>query len=427
MSTKERINESLQKSVWQYVMAILLAVALPIAVRTVLELQGVGTFAELHDPSLLNTTIMSSMAIIIGAIVLRNLKRIPSGQAGGAVVWSFVPSFALIAIVVIILRIDYSRYVLLSSLIICVAWYLSLHFMMHRYHTPEFAIVPGGEVGVVKSLEDVVLTWLDNPHALPMQVDGIVVDLRADLPEDWEKFIAQATLAGIPVYHYKQVVEQMTGKVTIDHLSENDFGSVLPDLIYLKAKMAFDIVAAILSLPVVLPICLACAALILVMDGRPFLFRQERIGFRGKIFKVYKFRTMTEVNKRPTSAQTAMTAEADDRITSIGQFLRKRRLDELPQVLNVLKGEMSWIGPRPEAVPLADMYEAELPFYCYRHSVRPGISGWAQVNQGHVTSVQDVHEKLKYDFYYIKYISLWLDFFILLKTIRIVIIGDGAK
>ena len=122
-----------------------------------------------------------------------------------------------------------------------------------------------------------------------------------------------------------------------------------------------------------------------------------------------------------------MTRVADARITRIGTFLRRTRIDELPQILNILRGEMSWIGPRPEALPLSRWYEAELPFYHYRHIVRPGITGWAQVNQGHVTALNDALEKLHYDFYYIKNFSPWLDFIIVMRTLTIVVTGFGAR
>jgi lipopolysaccharide/colanic/teichoic acid biosynthesis glycosyltransferase len=114
-------------------------------------------------------------------------------------------------------------------------------------------------------------------------------------------------------------------------------------------------------------------------------------------------------------------------VTRVGRFLRRTRIDELPQIWNILRGEMSWIGPRPEATSLSSWYEGELAFYRYRHIVRPGISGWAQVNQGHVSSIDDVNHKLRFDFYYIKNISYWLDVLIFFKTLRVVLNGFGSK
>lgn len=143
-----------------------------------------------------------------------------------------------------------------------------------------------------------------------------------------------------------------------------------------------------------------------------------------------KFRTM---RFRPPSAderdalQAAMTKSDDDRVTKVGRFLRKSRLDEIPQIMNVMLGQMSWIGPRPEALPLSKWYNREIPFYSYRHIVRPGISGWAQVHQGHVTDLEAINEKLAYDFYYIKFFSAWLDIVIALRTIPTMISGFGAR
>ena len=130
---------------------------------------------------------------------------------------------------------------------------------------------------------------------------------------------------------------------------------------------------------------------------------------------------------RTTSRDSAITQSADPRITRVGAFLRRTRLDELPQIFNILRGDMSWIGPRPEVVSLSHWYESELPFYRYRHIVRPGITGWAQVNQGHVSRVDDVRGKLHYDFYYIKNFSVWLDILIVMRTVVTVFNGFGAR
>ncbi|TIW44155.1 MAG: polyprenyl glycosylphosphotransferase, partial [Mesorhizobium sp.] len=159
----------------------------------------------------------------------------------------------------------------------------------------------------------------------------------------------------------------------------------------------------------------------------PALFKQKRMGYRGNIYEVYKFRTMKLSAVAGDEKDEAITKAGDTRITRLGQFLRKSRIDELPQAINILRGEMSWIGPRPEALVLSKWYEAELPFYRYRHIVRPGITGWAQVNQGHVAAVDDVLEKLHYDFYYIKNFSPWLDVLIVFRTIRTMLTGFGAR
>jgi lipopolysaccharide/colanic/teichoic acid biosynthesis glycosyltransferase len=127
------------------------------------------------------------------------------------------------------------------------------------------------------------------------------------------------------------------------------------------------------------------------------------------------------------SVDALITKPQDDRITPIGRFLRFSRIDELPQLINVLRGEMSLIGPRPEATGLSDWYQSEVPFYRYRHIVKPGITGWAQVNQGHVAGVDDIKMKLQFDFYYIRNFSIWLDILIVMKTIKTMLTGYGHK
>jgi lipopolysaccharide/colanic/teichoic acid biosynthesis glycosyltransferase len=159
-------------------------------------------------------------------------------------------------------------------------------------------------------------------------------------------------------------------------------------------------------------------------------FVQERMGYRGRVFRMLKFRTMhprEHFADGEAARVDAITQSGDARVTRVGRFLRTSRLDELPQMLNVLRGEMSFIGPRPEAVALSRWYEAEIPFYRYRHIVRPGITGWAQVKQGHVSELCDVDRKLNYDFYYIKNFSLWLDVLIALRTAPTMLSGFGAK
>jgi lipopolysaccharide/colanic/teichoic acid biosynthesis glycosyltransferase len=179
-------------------------------------------------------------------------------------------------------------------------------------------------------------------------------------------------------------------------------------------------------LPVALPVMAVIALAIRIESRGPVLFRQTRVGHAGRRITVYKFRTMRPMELEDARS-AAMTKDEDDRITEVGKVLRTLRVDELPQIFNILKWEMSWIGPRPEAEVLSVWYTSEIPFYRYRHVVKPGISGWAQVNQGHVAEVDEVHRKLQYDFYYIKYFSPWLDILILFKTIKTMLTGFGSR
>ncbi len=193
-------------------------------------------------------------------------------------------------------------------------------------------------------------------------------------------------------------------------------------------KLAVDWLAALALGVLMLPAMIVFALAIKLTSRGPALFRQERMGYEGRPFTIFKFRTMKVVEVSEDQARNmAMTRDNDVRITTLGRFMRKTRIDELPQIINVLRGEMSWIGPRPEAMVLSRWYEEQIPFYRYRHIVRPGIAGWAQVCQGHVSEVDEVQSKLYYDFYYIKHYSLWIDMLIVVRTIWIVISGHGAR
>lgn len=180
----------------------------------------------------------------------------------------------------------------------------------------------------------------------------------------------------------------------------------------------------LLALPLLLPLMAVVAAVVYFNSGRPVLFWQERVGQDGQAFQLVKFRTMTRDSER---SGPAFAKSGDQRVTPVGAFLRKFRLDELPQFWNVLRGEMSIIGPRPEQWAFVAEFEESIPLYTTRHWVRPGITGWAQVNQGYTDSVGQTTEKLQYDFFYVKHCSLSLDALIVWKTIQTILTGFGSR
>ncbi|QHD94453.1 exopolysaccharide biosynthesis protein [Proteus terrae subsp. cibarius] len=169
-----------------------------------------------------------------------------------------------------------------------------------------------------------------------------------------------------------------------------------------------------------LPLLIITAILIKLDSKGPVFYNQQRMGYRDNPFKMYKFRSMrTDLNGKGFTSGTD-----NPRITRVGKFIRKFRIDEISQFLNVLKGEMSIIGPRPESLELSNWYEKEVHFFAYRHIVRPSITGWAQVTRGYAAEVDGMNLKLQYDFYYIKHFSFWLDVLVVLKTIRTIVTGN---
>lgn len=372
----------------------------------------------------------STSATVAAIISSRRMTPFPGMSAVSAVLPSFAFTYGLVAIGVLILRVDYSTVLLTTMFMASVATQSLLVTLASKRSSIAYFVVPGGHIGRLTAQPDFVATLLPSPMLPTGRNIVIVADLHYDHSDEWERTLAQAALNGIPVYHYKNVLEDLTGRVRIEHLSENSFGSLLPNMAWVKFKRVFDLVLCVVLMPLLALPLLFVAGLIKLDSPGPVIFRQERVGYRGKVFKVYKFRTMRVAAPQAVAADPrtmARTRDNDERITRLGRFLRRTRIDELPQMVNIFLGEMSWIGPRPEALALSQWYSEEIPFYAYRHIVRPGITGWAQVNQGHVTDLSDVDEKLQYDFFYVKNFSYWIDVYILVRTVGIVFTGFGSK
>lgn len=189
-------------------------------------------------------------------------------------------------------------------------------------------------------------------------------------------------------------------------------------------KRLMDLVASTLGIILISPLCLGVAGLIRLDTPGPVFYKQVRVGFHGRPFVIWKFRSMRTDAERE-GVQWA--SENDPRITTVGRWLRRWRLDELPQLINVFKGEMSLVGPRPERPSFVQELRHEIPYYDVRHTVRPGITGWAQIRFRYAGSAADAHMKLQYDLYYVKNLSVALDFKILMQTVRVVVQGEGAR
>ncbi|WP_287198995.1 sugar transferase [Mesorhizobium sp.] len=373
------------------------------------------------------TIVAAFIAHTAGYLLYKRIGNFPGVAAAGYILPTFALTYGLVFVTIFFFRFDYSRFQAAASFFQSTLWYFGLSLATRRLDPYRLAVIPGGDVDRLESIPGVSWHRIQSPETIVEFASGVVADLRADLSDEWERYIADRALSGTPVYHVKQISESLTGRVEIEHLSENTLGSLNPNQAYLKIKQAIDWLSALFILAIFSPLLLFVAIAIKLDSVGPAFFRQKRMGYRGNIYEVYKFRTMKLSAAIGDEKEEAITKAGDARITRLGQFLRKSRIDELPQAINILRGEMSWIGPRPEALVLSKWYEAELPFYRYRHIVRPGITGWAQVNQGHVAAVDDVLEKLHYDFYYIKNFSPWLDVLIVFRTVRTMLTGFGAR
>ncbi|NME35800.1 exopolysaccharide biosynthesis polyprenyl glycosylphosphotransferase [Fusobacterium sp. FSA-380-WT-3A] len=244
--------------------------------------------------------------------------------------------------------------------------------------------------------------------------------------KNYADIVMNLKLKGTKVIDYLSFLEEEEGKVDVDKIDSlwvlmgGGFTS-FNDSMQRRIKRAFDIIVSVILLIVSFPFMLITFILVKT-DGGPALFKQKRIGMNGHEFEIIKFRSMKVHDPNKFSKYAS---ENDDRITKIGHFIRKTRLDELPQLINVFKGEMSFVGPRPEWNELGHEYEKKIKNYNLRYVVRPGITGWAQTMYFYSSTLEEVKEKLEYDLYYIKHQDIILDIIILFKTVKIVIFGKG--
>lgn len=281
----------------------------------------------------------------------------------------------------------------------------------------------------VISSYDIIGSYKDLEEIVEREgIDKIVValsDRRGVLPVE---VLLSCKLRGVNVEDAATFYEQVSGKIMLENLHPSwlvfseDFtiSSLARGL-----KRLQDIVLAVLGGVLALPLALLVALLIRLDSRGPVLFRQERVGQDGEAFTLIKFRSMqvdAEADTGPIYAETD-----DPRITRVGRMIRRTRLDELPQLINVLKGDMSFVGPRPERRFFVEQFEKEIPYYTRRLSVKPGVTGWAQVKYPYGATAEDAVEKLRLDLYYVKNMSSLFDLFIILQTVKIVLLGQGAR
>lgn len=260
------------------------------------------------------------------------------------------------------------------------------------------------------------------------KVDDIVVALEDNRGNFPSKELLRCRTEGISVRQGSSFYEMLTGKLLVEHINPGwliySDGFRKSALRYFLKRMV-DLAVSLILVIVLSPVIIITSLLIKLDSRGPVFFTQDRVGVGRKEYRVFKFRSMVEDAEKKSGPVWAK--EDDDRITRVGRVIRKLRIDEIPQIINVLKGDMSFVGPRPERAFFVAQLEEMVPYYAERFSVKPGITGWAQVSYGYGASVDDAIEKLNYDLYYIKNMSFLMDFMILLKTIKIVLFGKGAR
>lgn len=281
-------------------------------------------------------------------------------------------------------------------------------------------------IGSTKVIGD---TSLLTPLAENKKIDIVVIAITHVASPLLLTKILNVKFNGVDTYDMPTFYEHITGKIPILHISDSwlgyaDFYGIRRNIYNTKVKVVLDMILAVFGIIVTFPLMIVVVIAIKIGSRRSVFFLQERVGKNARIFKVVKFRTMEcgRENERNLAG-----LKSDPRITNVGRVLRFFRIDEIPQFWNVLKGEMSVVGPRSLIKEEVDVFTEKVPYFSLRHSVRPGISGWAQVHYKHGTKVEDALEKLQYDLFYVKNLSLILDLHIIIKTLKVMLFGKGAR
>jgi exopolysaccharide biosynthesis polyprenyl glycosylphosphotransferase len=257
-------------------------------------------------------------------------------------------------------------------------------------------------------------------------IKEVIIALDKENNDVLINLIAKADLKNVGLKIVPDLYEILSGHARTSQIYGMPLIDIMPQLMpewEKKVKRMLDIFVSIFILALSSPIILATAIAIKLDSEGPVLFKQERCGQNGKIFKIYKFRSMSKDAEKGTGP--VWSQKGDPRITKVGKFIRKVRIDEIPQFINVLKGEMSIVGPRPERPYFVEMLSHEIPYYPRRLKVRPGITGWAQVKHKYDETIEDVKTKLRYDLFYIENMSIRMDFKILFRTVFVVLFGKG--
>jgi sugar transferase (PEP-CTERM system associated) len=281
------------------------------------------------------------------------------------------------------------------------------------------SLVNPGVIGTIDDIPAIVKS---------RRVDRVVVslaDARGKLPMD--SLLNMKLNDGVRFDHLASVYEEYTGKIAVENLRPSwlIFSEGFKKSQALAgAKRALDVLVAAVSLLLALPLLASVAVAIRLTSPGPVLYSQTRVGKDGRLFTIHKFRSMRPNAEAQTGA--VWSTEMDPRVTPFGRFLRRSRLDELPQLWNILRGDMSFVGPRPERPEFVADLSAAIPFYGQRHVVRPGLTGWAQVRHRYGASVDDAMEKLQYDLFYIKNLSVAFDLFIAIETLKTVLMRPGS-
>jgi len=381
--------------------------------------------AESEFTSAIGMIIVLTVAYIANSVFLINEQTYidESNQTVG--VLSLLLGYLLSIVVMFTFRMHYGLWYVFVFVTLTTVW---VYFISSKDNDSiwrsKFVLA---EVGNWRLLEDssIQMVLIEDPNALTNYKDHqLVIDYDAVISQSWKRILAEQSVEGRPAIHTVELYEKLYGRVPLMQASDSYVRNSFRHSDYLSIKRAIDIVVAVFAVTVLAVPMLVVTLLVRITSSGPALFSQPRVGRNNKIFTLYKFRTMlsdAEIDG-PSFAK-----DNDMRVTKVGRWLRQSRIDEWPQFWNVLRGDMSIVGPRPERPEWVSTFLEEIPYYSLRHTIRPGITGWAQVRQGYASGAKESELKLEHDLYYLKNLCLHLDLTIIFRTVFVLGAGFGAK
>lgn len=376
------------------------------------------------------TILWSVLSYLFAAQLIYRSVHLPVFEQFSMLIINSLTPYLVLVLGFALLQHRYSRSAVLTAALVTIAWFWVVELRAQRrqklrltHLDPDAPQLLQRQLGTWQRqrMQEIEFVHWPECEDAPPPCNGALITREPGSSAQRHQ-LAQLKLHHIRLYSVAFLVESLTGRKSretlIDPLWQPDSNPA-----YDAIKRIVDCLVVLIFAPLWLPLGVLVALAIRIDSPGPALFSQMRTGLHGKPFRIWKFRTMAQ--GRDPKAQFAK--KNDNRITRLGHFLRKTRLDEIPQLVNVLMGHMSLIGPRPEQHAFVEKFAIEIPSYPYRHLVRPGLSGWAQVMQGYAASTGETHVKLQYDLYYVSHYSIALDLLIAVKTVRTVLTGFGAR
>ena len=316
-----------------------------------------------------------------------------------------------------------SREVFITEFLLSSILLVAYNMICHRFYPKRFGILGDVDITPFKTYPSLEAIPIDASIVQKKHLDGVITNLRDSKNDHTIHLLADLVQQRIQTYDANTLIETLWGRTPLTNITLVEIETFRPSMIYGLVKRAIELALIIVFTPLLSVMALLIGIAIKLDSPGPIFFTQSRTGKNGNTFTMYKFRSMFDSG----DSGIQFAEEKDKRITGVGRVLRRLRLDELPQLWNVVLADMSLIGPRPEQLEFTKRFNMLIPYYGFRHTIRPGVTGWSQVMYGYAASDEQTRAKLEYDIFYIKHMSLWLDFVVLVKTIRTIILGSGSR